>query len=483
MKASDEEIRGTASIKTRGGHAVSRTRLDREAVFFCARSESVSGGLLLRGGHVIDPGADLDARADIRLRDGLVREIGRLRPEGGERVVDVDGLLVAPGLIDIHVHLREPGQEWKETIGSGTAAAAAGGFTTIFCMPNTEPPLDSVAALEELKRRTDRDAAVSVRPIATISEGRRGERAVDYDALAAYGAVGFSDDGSSTRNARVMREALEASGRLKVPVMVHCEDAELATGALHEGDISQELGIAGLPAVAEEIVIARDLALAEVTGGWLHVLHVTTGRGADLIAGARDRGARVIAEVMPHHLTMSDAWVAGRRTLEQVAEPAGERGLPADSNTKVNPPLRPPSDAQELLRALQRGEIEIVATDHAPHAAPEKEGLAFAEAAFGLSASEVALPLMLSLVRAGELSLRDLVRTMSATPALLWGLDGGTLRPGASADIIAFDPDERWVVAPERWVSRGANTPLRGMELRGRVKMTFVGGDERYRDW
>jgi dihydroorotase len=483
VSASDEEIRGTTPNKTLGGNAVSRTGVDREAVFFCARSPLVSGSLVLRGGRVVDPRSGLDGRADVRVRGGTVADVGLLRPEALERVVDIDGLTIAPGLVDVHVHLREPGQEWKETIGSGTAAAAAGGFTTLFCMPNTEPALDSVAALEELKRRTSRDAAVTVRPIATISEGRRGARVVDYDALVAAGAVGFSDDGDSTRDSQVMRAGLRASRRLGVPVMVHCEDATLATGAMHEGDISRGLDLPGLPAAAEEIVIARDVALAELTGGWLHVCHVTTARGTELIAAARDTGARVTAEVMPHHLTMSDAWVAGRRTLELVSEPNGARGRPADPDTKVNPPLRPPSDSVALLDALRAGKIEIVATDHAPHAVCEKAGRSYFAAAFGFSGSEVALPLMLALVRTGALSVSDVVRTMSATPARLWGLDAGTLRTGARADIVVFDPEERWVAAPERMVSRGVNTPLRGMALQGRVKMTLVGGDERYRDW
>jgi dihydroorotase len=481
--ASDEEIRGTTPNKTLGGDAVSRTGVDREAAFFCARRSLVSEVLLLRGGRVVDPRSGLDGRADVRVRGGTVIEVGLLQPEALERVVDIDGLTIAPGLVDVHVHLREPGQEWKETIGSGTAAAAAGGFTTLFCMPNTEPALDSVAALEELKRRTDRDAVVTVRPIATISEGRRGARVVDYDALAAAGAVGFSDDGDSTRDSQVMRAALQASLRLGVPVMVHCEDATLARGAMHEGDISHELGLPGLPAAAEEIAIVSDVALAELTGGWLHVCHVTTARGAAIVAGARDNGGHVTAEVMPHHLTMSDAWVDGRRKLEHVSEPHGARGRPADPDTKVNPPLRPPSDSAALLSALRAGTIEIVATDHAPHAVFEKAGRSFSAAAFGFSGSEVALPLMLTLVRTGALSVSHVVRAMSATPARLWGLDAGTLRPGAKADIIVFDPEERWVAVPERMVSRGANTPLRGMELQGRVKLTLVSGDERYRDW
>ncbi|MGH2614888.1 MAG: dihydroorotase [Thermomicrobiales bacterium] len=478
-----EGICGATDDKLPGGDAVSRTRLDREAVFFCAESTMVSRSFLLRGGRVVDPLSNVDGRADVRVVDGVIVAVGNLDPNPAERIVEADGLVVAPGFIDVHVHLREPGQEWKETIGTGTAAAAAGGFTTIFCMPNTEPALDSVAALEELRQRIDRDALVAVHPIAAISEGRRGMRPVDFDGLAAAGAVGYSDDGDTTVDAAIMMQALGASRRVGIPVMVHCEDATLTGGAMHDGDISQKLGIYAIPAAAEESIIGRDIALAEKSGGWLHVCHVSTGRGAELIAAAKARGVRVTAEVMPHHLTMTDAWVAGCRKMVNVAEPIFSDGAVADPATKVNPPLRTLSDTRCLLQALQRRDIDLIATDHAPHAQPEKRGRTFAHAAFGMSGSEFALPVVLALVRAGKLALSDVVRSLSTTPARLWGLEAGTLRPGSPADIVVFDLDEVWTACEDRIVSRSANSPLIGMELRGRVKMTFVGGDERHRDW
>jgi dihydroorotase len=252
---------------------------------------------------------------------------------------------------------------------------------------------------------------------------------------------------------------------------------------MHEGETSRRLGLQAIPAAAEEIIIARDMALAAVTGGWLHVCHVSTGVGADLIGAAKRQGVRVTAEAMPHHLTMTDDWVAGCRTMVNVEEPAGDVTMVADPDTKVNPPLRTITDSRRLLKGLKQGTIDLVATDHAPHARPEKQGRSFSRAAFGLAGSEFALPLMLSLVRAGEMTLSNVVSYLSVIPARLWGLGSGTVRPGAPADIVVFDPNESWCVEPERLVSRAANTPLVEMELRGRVQMTIVGGDERHRAW
>lgn len=436
--------------------------------------------ILLRGGRVVDPASGIDGPADVLVCGSVVAAVGAVDAPVTARVVDAEGLIVAPGLIDVHVHLREPGFEAKETLETGTAAAAAGGFTTVFCMPNTRPALDSVETVRWLNDEIDRRALVRVRPIAAITTERSGESAVDFDALANVGVVGFSDDGDTTANSAIMRAALEASVRLGLPVMVHCEDKALAHGAMHEGDVSRALGFPGIPAAAEEIVIARDIMLARLTGGWLHVCHVSTGRGADLVRQAKAEGVRVTAEVMPHHLTMTDEWVAGSRRLVNVDEPDGAPGRPGDPDTKVNPPLRPEADAVALLAALKDGTFDLVSTDHAPHAAPEKHGTPFERAAFGLSGSEFALPTMLALVRTGHITLRDVVERLSAVPARLWGLDGGTLAPGSPADIVLFDPDERWIATPEALHTKSPNTPLLGMELRGRVRMTLVGGEERF---
>jgi dihydroorotase len=437
--------------------------------------------LLIRGGHVVDPASGLDGPADVLVDAGRVIAVGaQLGPAA--RTIDASGLVVAPGLIDVHVHLREPGFTAKETIASGTAAAAAGGFTTVFCMPNTDPALDSVETLRALDEIVGRDAAVRVHPIAAITRGRRGEEAVDFDALAAAGAVGFSDDGDSTADSGIMRAALAATRRHGRPVMTHCEDRGLTGGAMHEGDISRVLGIPGIPAEAEEIVIARDLALARLTGGWLHLCHVSIGSGVDLLRRFKAAGVRATGEAMPHHLVMTDEWVAGARRMVNVDEPEGAPAAPGDPHAKVNPPLRPEADAAALLAGVRDGTIDLVATDHAPHAEPEKAGSSFARAAFGMIGSELALPTMLALVRAERLSLSKMVDLLSAAPARLWGLPTGRLTPGAPADIVLFDPGERWTVGRETLRSKSVNTPLLGMTLQGKVKRTFVAGEERYVD-
>ncbi|HEU5431042.1 MAG TPA: dihydroorotase [Thermomicrobiales bacterium] len=437
--------------------------------------------LLIRGGRVVDPASGIDGRADVLVDDGVITAVGRIeRPAA--RTIDAAGLVVAPGLIDVHTHLREPGFTDKETIATGSQAAAAGGFTTVFCMPNTNPALDSVATLRELDAIIRREAAARVHPIAAITIGRQGEEAVDFEALAAAGAVGFSDDGDSTADSGIMRAALESTRRHGRPVMTHCEDRNLTGGAMHEGDISRILGIAGIPPEAEEIVIARDLALARLTGGWLHLCHVSIGTGVDLLRRFKAAGTRATGEAMPHHLVMTDAWVAGSRRMVNVEEPEGAPGAPGDPQTKVNPPLRPEADAAALLAGVRDGTIDLVATDHAPHAAPEKAGAPFERAAFGMIGSELALPTMLALVRAGQLSLAKTIDLLSAAPARLWKLSTGRLTPGAAADIVLFDPEERWTVSRDTLRSKSVNTPLLGMTLQGKVKRTFVAGEERYAD-
>jgi dihydroorotase len=348
---------------------------------------------IIKGGHVVDPANGIDGIANVLIRSGTIEAVGAGVDASDVPAIDATGLVVAPGLIDLHVHLREPGFEYKETIKTGTGAAAAGGFTAICCMPNTKPALDSVEALNDLYERIERYASVRVYPIAAITKNRAGLEAVDFSALASAGAIGFSDDGDTTQDSAIMRNALETSRKLDRPIMVHCEDKALAQGAMNEGDVSRALGITGIPAEAEEI-IARDIMLARLTGGWLHLCHVSTGRGAEMARLAKAEGVHVTAEVMPHHLVMSDDWVAGSRSLVNVDEPNGDAGKPCDPDTKVNPPLRPVADTKLLLAALMDGTFDIVATDHAPHARPDKQERDFGDAAFGLSGLEFALPLI-----------------------------------------------------------------------------------------
>jgi dihydroorotase len=435
---------------------------------------------LIRGGRVVDPSRGIDRHADVLVREGAVSQIGDVGDLVGIESLDASGCIVAPGLVDLHVHLREPGSESKETIATGTAAAAAGGFTTICSMPNTRPALDSVEVLKDLQTRISRDASVRVYPIAAITLGRAGDVPVDFSALASVGAIGFSDDGDTTRDSAIMRRALDASRELNLPIMVHCEDKALAKGAMNEGDVSRRLGISGIPPEAEEIIIARDLMLARLTGGWLHACHVSTGRGIDLIKRAKTEGVRVTTEVMPHHLAMSDEWVAGDRRLLNVGEPAGEPAQPGHADTKVNPPLRTAADTRYLLQALKEGTFDIIATDHAPHAEPEKAGTDFEHAAFGLSGLELALPLMLAFVRVGHLTISDLIRRLSTEPARLLRKPGGTLRPGSPADVVVIDPNHSWCVTPDALKTKSANTPLLGMTLTGRARYTLVNGQVKF---
>jgi dihydroorotase len=435
----------------------------------------MSKSVLIRGGRVVDPSQGIDEVMDVLLEDGRVSELGiDIEESRAEKLIDASGKIVTPGLIDVHVHFRDPGFTEKETLETGAIAAAQGGFTTVCCMPNTSPALDTPERIRDVIDRAI-GLPVKIHPIGTISVGRAGTELADLQGMAVAGAIGFSDDGDSTRSSQVMREALELTHELDLPIMVHCEDWTLINGgAINEGPVSEELGLPGLTAAAEEIIIGRDIELAKLTGGWLHVLHVTTERGRDLVRDAVRAGYRVTAEVMPHHLIMTDEWVAGRRKI--VGTDTVVPGPSPDPNAKVNPPLRTEKDANALLEGILDGTFQILATDHAPHA-PEDKPEDLRRAASGMSGLELALPSLLEIVRQGRLPLSTMVEKLTVAPARIFGLDGGTLKPGSVGDVTIIDPDERWTVSAETIASKSKNTPMLGMEVQGRAAMTILGGE------
>jgi len=371
---------------------------------------------------------------------------------------------VAPGLVDMHVHLRDPGQTHKEDIASGTVAAVQGGFTAVACMPNTIPPIDHPTVVEYVQRRAASTGACRVLPIATITKGRLGEELAPIPTLAASGAVALSDDGDAVKDAGLLRRAMRYARQVGLPVIEHSEDATLSNGgAMHEGTWSVVLGLRGIPAVSEEAIVARDIVLAEDTGARLHVAHVSTAGSVALIREAKRRGVGVTAEVTPHHLLLTDEAVGGYNT-----------------DTKMNPPLRGQADRAALVEGLLDGTIDAIATDHAPHT-PEEKRVEFDSAPFGVVGLETALSVLLTrLVRPGLLSLMEVLRRLSTTPAAILGLAGGRLELDAPGDLVLIDLDRRWTVDPAMFASKSRNTPFAGWELQGKAVMTIVGGEIKY---
>ena len=440
----------------------------------------MNDSLGIRGGRILDPGRGVDVEGDVLIREGRIAAVGPDVAAEAERIVDARGLIVCPGLVDIHCHLREPGFEHKETIETGTRAAARGGFTTVCCMANTEPPIDSRASVEYILRTAGSQGVVRVLPIGCISRGRQGKELAEMGDLAEAGAVGFSDDGSPLADASLMRHALEYASAFDLAVIEHCEDLSLShEGVMHEGWVSNRLGLRGIPAAAEDAAVARNIGLAEFAGAHLHVAHVSTRESVELIRRAKERGVHVTAEVMPHHLTLTDEAV-----MLSAAESPG--GLAYDTNAKVNPPLRPRADVDACIEGLADGTIDAIATDHAPHAIEDKL-CEFDFAAFGISGFETALALCLSVVQAvgavrePPLQLPVLIERLTSGPVRALGLERfvpglGSLAEGAPGDVLVFDPEAEWVVDPERFVSKGKNTPLAGRTLKGRVVATVYGG-------
>ncbi len=432
--------------------------------------------ILIQKVRLIDPIRELDFFGDILLSDGRIvaaEPTIENGPDGGV-VVDGTGMVACPGFIDLHAHLREPGYEYKETIASGSLAAARGGFTTICSMPNTDPPIDSEPLIEFVLRRAREAGLVRVLPFGCITRERKGKELADLEELAAAGAVAFSDDGDPVQDANLMRMALTYSADLGRPVSNHCQDLLLsADGVMAEGAVATMLGLPGIPPSAEDAMIARDIALAASTGGRLHVAHVSTAGSVPLVRRAKDLGLNVTAEVCPHHLTLTDEWALGMR-----GHGAGHSEWAYDTSTKVYPPLRNRSDVEALVEALADGTIDCIATDHAPHDLATKL-VTYQDASFGISVLETALASSLQLVHDGRIRLTALVERLTAGPARVLGPDYlpfASLAPGTPADIVLFDPDFEWTVNSREFASKGKNTPLDGVTLKGGVIATVVAG-------
>ncbi len=422
--------------------------------------------LLIQGGRIIDPSQGLDETGSLLITEGKISWLGMgktIPPQPDYDVLPAQGLVVCPGFIDLHCHLRQPGFEEKETIATGTRAAARGGFTTICCMPNTNPPLDNQATIDYVKSTAASEGVVRVLPIGCISKGRRGEELAEMGKLASAGVIAFSDDGEPVLNSHLMRQALEYSRASDLPIIDHCEDKALTEGGqMNEGIISTKLGLRGMPNAAEEIMVARDLALAQLTGGWLHIAHVTTEGSVELIRRAKEKGVRVTAEVTPHHLTLTEERVIGYNT-----------------NAKVNPPLRTKRDIQALIQGLNDNTIDIIATDHAPHTEADKR-CEFDLAPFGISGFETALGSLMSLVHEGELSLITLIAKLTCEPARIIGNKYGglgTLAIGASADVTIFDPDLEWVVDTKVFRLQGQKYPSGWREAQRQGNGNHISGE------
>ena len=413
---------------------------------------------------------------DVLIRDGEIAAVElSIDPPEGAAVVDAGGMVVSPGFIDLHCHLREPGFEYKETIATGTRAAAAGGFTTVCAMPNTDPTMHTRATVEYVLERARTDAAIRVLPIGCVTKNSAGAELAEMAELAEAGCVGFSDDGHPVADANIMRQALAYAAGLGLPIINHCETPDLFRGAhMNEGWVSNRLGLRGAPNSAEDTMVARDIELARLTGGRVHAAHLSTAGALDLIRRAKREGVAATCEVTPHHLTLTDEAVMG----DPCAGPFAPLGTAAyDTSAKVNPPLRTTADVDALIEGLADGTIDAIATDHAPHGRVDKL-CAFEEAAMGISVLETALGSVLSLSRAGRVPLIRIIESLTSAPAEFLGRsDLGTLKPGSAADVAVFDPDAEWTVDAESFISKGKNSPLHGATLKGRVMTTIAGGE------
>ena len=419
---------------------------------------------LLINGSLINTEKSIVEEKDILIDNGLIRGIFQReqspKNESNDiQCLDISGKVIIPGLIDMHVHLREPGEEYKETIETGCRAGAAGGFTGIACMPNTEPANDNVSVTEFIMSQTRKKGIIRVYPIASITMGRQGKSLTEFGELKKAGAVGITDDGSPVTNSEIMRRALEYARHHDLTVISHCEDTDLSNGGhMHEGNISAKMGLKGIPSASEEIMIKRDITLAEFTGCPVHIAHVSTSGSVEAIRRAKEKGIPVTAETAPHYFTLDHSAVEGY-----------------DTNAKMNPPLRTRFDVEEIKRGLVEGVIDVIATDHAPHHTLVKE-VEFDKAAFGIIGLETTLPLTLNLVREGIMSLPDAIKKLSLQPAKILGIEGGEIKEGARADISVIDPEEQFIFIKEDIMSKSKNSPFLGKTLKGRNIFTMVEG-------
>ena len=417
---------------------------------------------LIAGGRVICPDQGIDSDLNVLLTDRKVMELTASRPETDE-VIDASGMIVSPGLIDMHVHLREPGREGEETIASGSAAAVEGGFTSVACMPNTYPAVDSEASSEFVVLQAARAGLANIYPIGAITKGRQGEELSEIGQLSRGGTVAFSDDGSPVRNADIMRRGLQYAKMFDKTIIEHCEDMDLSgDGVMNEGVVSTTLGLAGIPNASEEVAIARNIILADETGGRLHVAHVSTAGGVELIRTAKRRGARVTAEATPHHFTLTDECV---RSFDPVY--------------KMNPPLRTQADVDAIREGLRDGTIDVIASDHAPHST-EKKQLEFPAAPFGVIGIESLLPVAITELVGGVLDWVQLIASLSWNPARVLGINKGSLRAGSDADVTIIDPDVSWTIDVNAFKSWSRNCPFDGKAVRGHAVRTIVGGKTKY---
>ncbi len=421
---------------------------------------------LIRQGRLVDPAAGIGGVMDILIENGKIAVIGSTILDQEAEIIDARGLTVCAGLVDMHVHLREPGFEYKETIETGTRAAAAGGFTTVACMPNTRPVTDSPEQVAYILEKAKQSCGVRVAPIGAVTVGQKGQELTDFEALKAAGAVAFSDDGVPVQNANLLRDALILANRQGRTVLSHCEDADMVKNyAVNEGRISRQLRLPGRPAIAEELQVTREAMLAEETGGAVHICHISTAKSVNIVRRYKRRGVHITCETCPQYFTLTEDEVLRQGSL-----------------ARINPPLRTPADVEGILQGLQDGTIDAIATDHAPHSAEEK-GRSLTEAPSGMVGLETVLAICLTeLYHTGLMTMSDILRKLTVEPADILRIPAGRLALGGEADLVLFDPNEEFTIEPERFASKGRNTPFAGRKVKGKVKYTIVGGNVIYQD-